>query len=126
MTIRGGAAVTAATSGVKVWSQPIAVLVDERTASMGEIVAAAFHEEAGATLLGGKTAGMVAVSVILPLTDGSGVQVTVQRLDSATGMVINNVGLSPDVAVSDTPSDSTATDPVLDLALRQMQQRFTK
>jgi len=109
---------TRARSGGPAWDKPLVVLIDQGTASMGEILAAALKEQAGATLIGSTTAGAVAGSIVAPLSDGSALQVTTLRIDSSLGTVLNVVGLQPDVAVP--PAGSTARAPgdaALDAAL---------
>jgi carboxyl-terminal processing protease len=101
---------------------PIAVLTDGGTASMGEILASALRENDAATLFGVKTAGVVSAAQVFPLVDGSGLQVTILEILSGTGAKMNEVGVSPDVAVEFTPSDAdSGTDPQLDRAVYWLQ-----
>jgi carboxyl-terminal processing protease len=105
-TTRQGRTTTRASAGGPQWTKPIVVLIDQGTASMGEILAAALKEQAGAPLIGSNTAGAVAGSIVIPLSDGSAIQVTTLRIDSSLGSVLNVVGLQPDVAV---PPPTAAT-----------------
>ncbi|HZT06461.1 MAG TPA: S41 family peptidase [Chloroflexota bacterium] len=123
-TIRRGQTVTATASGQRIWDGPIDVLVDEGTASMGEILAAALQEDVGAKLFGVQTAGAVAGSVVLPLADGSAVQITIERIDSAKGTVLNNVGVSPDVRIDTTlGAAGEVVDQPLDAAMSDLRTR---
>jgi carboxyl-terminal processing protease len=116
---------TVLTTGGQIWTKPIDVLIDDGTASMGEILAAALQEERGAKLFGQQTAGAVAASVVLPLKDGSAIQVTVQRIDSADGTVLNNVGIAPDVPIQDGVSENEAVvDQALVAAQADLRQRI--
>ncbi len=118
---RAGEAIPTTSSGTRLWDKRIDVLIDDGSASMAEILAAALREEAGAKLIGTTTAGAVAASVVLPLQDGAGIQVTIQRVDSAEGNVINNVGLTPDVIVDEGTDPIAATrDEPLEVALADL------
>jgi len=79
---------------------PIAVLTNENSASMSEILASALQENGVAKVFGMKTAGAVAAGIPYPLVDGSGLLVTVQTITSGQGKVLNGVGLEPDEVVA--------------------------
>jgi carboxyl-terminal processing protease len=98
-TTRGSQITRRSVPAEAIWTKPFVVLVDEGTASMGEILAAAIQEQHVAPVIGTKTAGAVAGSLVLPLSDGSAVQVTVIRIDSGLGQVLNNTGVQPDMEV---------------------------
>jgi len=79
---------------------PMAVLTNENSASMSEILASALQENGVARVFGMKTAGAVAAGIPYPLVDGSGLLVTVQTITSGQGKVLNQVGLEPDEAIA--------------------------
>ena len=79
---------------------PLAVLVDNGTASMGEIFAAAVQEQGVATVVGSTTEGNVAGGKMFPLADGSALQVTVLEIQSSAGKRLNGVGVVPDETVN--------------------------
>jgi len=118
-TTRSGRTTSRASSNGPTWNKPLVVLIDQGTASMGEILAAALKEQAGATLIGSTTAGAVAGSIVVPLSDGSAIQVTTLRIDSSLGTILNVVGVQPDVSVQSPAGSSSggANDPVLAAAL---------
>jgi len=122
-TTRVGQVTRRAIPSQGLWTKPLAVLVDEGTASMGEILAAAIQEQRVAPVIGTRTAGAVAGSLVLPLSDGSAVQVTVIRIDSGLGQVLNNVGVQPDVEVRTTPSPARNDEP-LDAAMGLLRARI--
>ncbi|HZT08951.1 MAG TPA: S41 family peptidase [Chloroflexota bacterium] len=101
-TTRRGQQTTATVSSGRIWDKPMDVLVNDGTASMGEILAAALQEGNHSTLIGTSTAGEVAGSIVVPLSDGSAIQVTTLRIDSGKGTILNNVGVQPDVEVAPT------------------------
>lgn len=115
-TTRLGRTTTRVASAGAVWVRPLVVLVDDGTASMGEILAAALQEQGLGPLVGERTAGAVAGGRLVPLSDGSALQVTALRIDSGLGTVLNRVGVTPDVEVR--PIDPIPpADQVLDAAL---------
>jgi len=79
---------------------PMAILTNENSASMSEILASALQENGIARVFGTKTAGAVAAGIPYPLADGSGLLVTVQTITSGQGKVLNEVGLEPDEVVT--------------------------
>jgi carboxyl-terminal processing protease len=123
-TTRGSQLTRTAVPTEALWKKPLAVLVDEGTASMGEILAAAIQEQHVAPVIGTKTAGAVAGSLVLPLSDGAAVQVTVVRIDSGLGQVLNNIGVQPDVEVR-AALPSSPGDQQLDRALGLLRTRIT-
>jgi carboxyl-terminal processing protease len=97
---------------------PIAVLVDRATASMGEVFAAAVQDNHAGRVIGTVTSGNVAGGQIFPLSDGSALQVTVFRLDSALGHSLNRVGVQPDERVDRSAADvRQGRDPQLEAGL---------
>jgi carboxyl-terminal processing protease len=102
---------------------PLAVLVDEATASMGELFAATIQERAAGRIIGATTAGSVSASVVVPLSDGSALQMTVERLLTGNGRVLDKVGVTPDEPVPLSIADIQAgRDPQLDAALAYLRQ----
>jgi carboxyl-terminal processing protease len=75
---------------------PLVVLIDEGTASMGEVFAAAIQEHHIGRLMGTTTAGAVAASVFIPLSDGSALQLSVEQVYSGGGALLDRVGVHPD------------------------------
>lgn len=80
-------------------SMPIVVLVDGGTASMGEILGSALQEAGAARVVGTQTAGSVAGARLFALANGGALQITVLTITSGRGAVLNDVGLTPDVAI---------------------------
>ncbi len=75
---------------------PLAVLIDEGTASMGEVFAAAIQEHGVGRVIGTTSAGAVAASVFRPLSDGSALQLSVELVYSGGGALLDKVGVHPD------------------------------
>jgi carboxyl-terminal processing protease len=98
---------------------PIAVLTNGGSGSMSEILAAALQENGAAKVIGTRTAGAVAAAIPWPLSDGSGLLVTVSIITTPSGRVLNEVGLEPDQVVELDPDlYRTGKDTQLDAALR--------
>ena len=77
---------------------PLVVLVDRRTASVGEMVAQALRDIRGARLVGEKTLGKGVVQVLVELSDGSALKLSSARFGSAPGGLLFD-GLEPDLEI---------------------------
>jgi carboxyl-terminal processing protease len=75
---------------------PIAVLVNEGSASAAEIVAGALRDNGRAKLLGQKTFGKGSVQTVLPLEDGQALKLTTSRYFTPAGVSIHDRGIEPD------------------------------
>ena len=78
---------------------PIAVLVNRSTASAAEIVASALQEGRHAPVIGEQTFGTGTVLNRFPLTDGSALEIGVERWLTRTGRALWHEGLTPDHVV---------------------------
>jgi C-terminal processing protease CtpA/Prc len=94
---------------------PLVVLVDGETASAAELLAVALRDQAGATLVGRRTAGKGVGQKALLLPDGSGLSLTRFRLQGPSGAVWDGVGLPPSVPVPVAPAPD-GEDPALETA----------
>ncbi len=120
-TTRRGQTTTKTSASRPGWGGPLVVLVDDATASMGEILASAIQEYGVARVVGTTSSGSVAGSVVFPLSDGSAVQITTLRIDSGKGQILNNIGVQPDVVVELTPDNvRDGVDPQLDAAMQEL------
>jgi len=118
------------------WGVPLALLVDEDSASASEIVAACIRDNHRGRLIGRKTYGKGSVQSIYPLgsVDG-GLRLTTAKFFSPNGQTLDHVGVEPDVVVQRSgfrgvspvapgqESDPSA-DPELNAALRVARQQL--
>ena len=112
--------------------RPLAVLVNQYTASASEITAGAIQDSGVGTLVGVKTFGKGVVQTIFPMRDGSAVKITTARYFTPKGRDINAVGIEPEIK-SDLPKDlkgihmgDPATDPQLIAAIAYLNARIAQ
>ncbi|HEV2440044.1 MAG TPA: S41 family peptidase [bacterium] len=97
---------------------PLVVLTNGGSASGSEIVTGAFKDLHRAQIVGDKTAGALGGAIDVALPEG-GMSVTVERITTPSGRVVEAVGISPDVAVTLGESDmEQGVDTQLQAALR--------
>lgn len=82
---------------------PLAVLVNENSASASEIFAGAVKDYGIGTIVGTTTFGKGVVQELLPLNDGSAVKLTISNYYTPKGNSIQDVGIHPDVEVKLNP-----------------------
>lgn len=78
---------------------PLAVLVNENSASASEIFAGAVQDYKVGTIVGTTTYGKGIVQTIHPINDGSAVKLTVAKYYTPNGNYIHEKGITPDVEV---------------------------
>ncbi len=79
---------------------PVVVVVDGRTASAAEVVAAALADRGRAVVVGSSTLGKGLVQTIAPLPDGGELFVTWSRILAPLGWPIQGLGVLPQVCTS--------------------------
>lgn len=79
---------------------PIAVLVNENSASASEIFAGAIKDYNYGTLIGTKTFGKGIVQTVFPLEDGDAVKITTAKYYTPKGNYIHEVGIEPDIELT--------------------------
>lgn len=78
-------------------NRPLVVLVDGGSASASEILTGALKDNHRAIAVGTKTFGKALVQSVNPLSDGSGINVTIAHYFTPAGLDINHQGIQPDV-----------------------------
>ena len=97
---------------------PVVVLVNRRSASGSEVLAAALQDWGRAKLVGTTTFGKGSANLAKSLSDGSGLYFTTGRWYSPNGRLIEGKGLAPDIVEIDGPDGHE--DPQLERALEQL------
>ncbi|NCJ06485.1 PDZ domain-containing protein [Synechococcales cyanobacterium C] len=111
---------------------PLAILVDNESASSSEILAGALKDNHRAQVIGSPTFGKALVQGVHELSDESGLTITIARYYTPNGTDINHKGIVPDVSVALTPEQlenlarnprlrGTANDPYYMRALQSLQ-----
>ena len=119
-------------SNTAIVPRPLAVLVNQYTASASEITAGAIQDSGVGTLVGVKTFGKGVVQTIFPMPDHSAVKITTARYFTPKGRDINTVGIEPEIK-SALPKDlkgirfgDPKTDPQLVAALGYINDRIAQ
>lgn len=97
-------------AGPGAWTGPLVVLVNGRSASAAEVVAAALQDRGRARLVGTPTFGKGTVQTVFEHRDGSALKLTVARYRTPSGQpVATREGRVPDVLVP-WPGEGSAAD----------------
>lgn len=78
---------------------PIIVLIDSGSASASEIVAGALQDHHRAIVMGEQSFGKGSVQSVLPLTQTTGLRLTVARYYTPSGKSVQEGGIKPDIRV---------------------------
>ncbi len=85
---------------------PMAILIDEESASASEILAGACRDYGRAILIGAQTFGKGSVQSVFQFRGGHGLKLTTARYLLPDGEAINGTGVAPDVNVELSREDS--------------------
>ena len=112
------------------FQKPITVLINGATASASEVLAIALQESADATVIGTTSYGKGTIQESYKLSTGATIKFTVQEWLSPNGNTVNEVGVKPDIEVSETENsgetDTLETDTVLQTAVTIMQNNSSE
>ena len=102
-------------------SKPIILLINYGSASAAEIVAGALKDHKRAILVGENSYGKGSVQSIIPLKNEGAIRLTVAKYYLPSGKSISEVGVSPDIEVSEQDEEfkiKTETDNQLNYAIK--------
>lgn len=112
------------------FQKPITVLINGATASASEVLAIALQESADATVIGTTSYGKGTIQESYKLSTGATIKFTVQEWLSPNGNTVNEVGVKPDIEVSETENpggtDTLETDTLLQTAITIMQNNSSE
>lgn len=87
---------------------PIILLINEKSASAAEILAAALQENYRAKVVGSQSFGKGSVQSIIPLGNGkTAIKLTTARYFTPSGLSLDGVGVTPDVIINQTALSQT-------------------
>jgi len=84
---------------------PIAVLVDGKSASASEIVAAALQDRGRAVLIGTSSFGKGSVQTVIRLPNDGEITLTWSRFVAPSGYILHGLGVRPSICTSGNPED---------------------
>lgn len=122
-TYRDGSTKTLVESDAEECDLPMAVIVNENTASAAELFSASLHDFEKAEIVGTTTFGKGIMQVTQQLADGGALTLTTATYQTTRGEYYHGVGITPDVVVEagetavDYENPDASTDPQLEQAL---------
>jgi carboxyl-terminal processing protease len=115
---------TVAATNQALTTRPLVVLVDRESASASEVLAAALQDNKRAVLVGKVTFGKGLVQSFEPLSDSSGVLVTIAKYFTPSGKNIHKIGITPDVVAEAT--SKTSVDSQYQVGLKTLEQLLAR
>lgn len=106
-------------------TMPMAILINNGSASAAEILSGALHDDRNIPLVGERSFGKGTVQQLFDLADGSSLKITVAHWVLPSGRILDHDGLQPDYPVALTDADvQSGNDPQLAKALEIVQDEI--
>lgn len=103
------------------WTGPLAIVQGVGSASAAEVFAATVQERRRGVVVGGQSAGAVVRATGRRLPDGGVLQIGVTELRTGAGVVLEKVGVTPDIAILPTYDDLVSgRNPAIEAAARAL------
>lgn len=102
---------------------PMAVLINEGSASGSEILAGALKDNKRAVTVGTKSFGKGSVQSVIPLPDGAGIKLTTSKYYTPSDVSIHGVGIQPDIVVEPVLENPEESQKIKDL--KKMEELFS-
>ncbi|MCF4966307.1 carboxyl-terminal processing protease CtpA [Nostoc sp. CMAA1605] len=112
--------------GPALTKDPLAILVNQGTASASEILAGALQDNHRATLVGETTFGKGLIQSLFELSDGSGLAVTIAKYETPNHRDINKLGIKPDQVISQPPINRDQIGSPVDLQYQAAVEMLSK
>lgn len=97
---------------VQITNKPIVVLINKGSASASEILSGALKDNNRAVIIGEQSFGKGLVQEINKLPDEAGMNITIQRYLTPSGVDINKKGITPNIVIELTKENVEAKDDV--------------
>lgn len=104
------------------FTKPLAVLVNEKSASASEVFTGAIQDYGTGTIVGTQTYGKGIVQTLYSLSDGSCLKITTAQYFTPNGRNIHGTGITPDIVLEKT--DDGQTDNQLEKAMEIVQEEI--
>lgn len=108
--------------GENVLGIPMAVLVNNKTASASEIFAGAVQDHEVATIIGTVTYGKGIVQNSYELSDGSVLRITISHYYTPNGNDIHNQGITPDIQIENEEDEDTQYQKAVEILKNQLNE----
>jgi len=86
---------------------PLAVIINEGSASASEIFAGAIKDTGVGTIIGTKSFGKGTVQSVIPITNGGAIKMTIAEYLTSSEDPINKIGIEPDFVVENIRAEDT-------------------
>jgi carboxyl-terminal processing protease len=127
MITRSGSLKLAVLPRPEPFTGPVAILIDELSMSASEVLAQGLRDAGRARVFGRRSAGAVLASIVEKLPNGDGFQYPTARFEFPSGVVVEGVGVVPDVEVRPTRETLLAgRDVALDAAIQWIRHAQAK